>query len=308
MVTPPARGIPRTAKSALGGGNVSHLALICVALLATLLSGCTTINIRLAMNRGVNAFKSKEYEKAVTAFKQAIQIDPTYAEAQLDLGLTYMELYEPGSEHPKDQEYAEGAIQAFKKYVQLDPENQKGQEYLINICNLSKRMQDAIDFFKIDYEKNPGDLKRVKTMGALYRMAGDMDKAIEFAEKDAELEPTNAEAWYTIGAYYWGRSYNSASLDYENRMQVIDKGLAALERATSLKKDYTEAISFQSLLYREKMKYDISPAQAVMWRQKADETLAKAMELRNKAMAEAAAAAAKAAGSTPAEPAKTGGQ
>jgi tetratricopeptide (TPR) repeat protein len=271
-------------------------------------SGCTNINTRLAMNKGINQFKSKEYEHAVESFKAASVVDPNYADAYLDLGLTYMELYEPGSEHPKDKEYAEGAIQAFKKYIQLTPGNEKGQEYLINICNLSKRMDDAVEFFKADYEKNPKDLNMVKKLGALYRMAGNMDKAIEFAEKDAELEPDSAEAWYTIGAYYWGRSYNSMNLDYDARMQIIDKGLAALERAMALKKDYTEAISFASLLYREKVKYDISPAQSVIWRQKADEMLAKAMELRNKAMAEAAAAADKASGNQPAAPAKTGGE
>jgi len=297
LVKAPARGITLR----FGALPLAIAACLCLA-------GCTEINTRLAMNKGVNYFKSKEYDKAVEAFKEAIRIDPTYADAQLDLGLTYMELYEPGSEVAKDLEYADGAIQAFKKYIQLAPENEKGQEYLVNICNLSKRMQDAIDFFKVDYDKNPQDLKKVKMMGALYRMAGDMDNAIAFSEKAAELEPTNPEAWYTIGAYYWGRSYNSSNLDYENRMQVIDKGLAALERATSLKKDYTEAISFQSLLFREKAKYDISPAQAVMWRQRADETLAKAMELRNKAMAEAAAAAAAASGSQPAAPAKSGGE
>ena len=39
-----------------------------------------------------------------------------------------MELYEPGSEHPKDVEYANGAIEAFKKYVQLQPETEKARE------------------------------------------------------------------------------------------------------------------------------------------------------------------------------------
>ena len=118
-----------------------------------------------------------------------------------------MMLYEPGSEHPKDKEYSEGAIQAFKKYIQLTPGNEKGQEYLMaQHLNLSKRMDDAVEFFKADYDKNPKDLNMVKKMGALYRMAGNMDKAIEFAEKDAELEPDSAAAWYTIGAYYWGRS------------------------------------------------------------------------------------------------------
>src|SRR5262245_1234515 len=110
LVMPPARGNPRTASSV----TRSHLVVLSVVavVLGVGLAGCTTINTRLAMNQGVNLFRAKEYDKAVTAFKHAIEIDPNYSDAHLDLGLTYMELYEPGSEHPKDKEYAEGAIQA----------------------------------------------------------------------------------------------------------------------------------------------------------------------------------------------------
>lgn len=286
------------------------LRVAAMAIVAAVLASCSTINVRLAMNEGVGHYKAKEFEKAVTAFKRAITIDPAYAEAYLDLGLTYMELYEPGSEHAKDIEYADGAIQAFKKYLSLEPTNEKAKEYLINVCNLSKRLPDAIEYFMTDYNKNPNDLRLVKTIGALYRMAGDLDKAIEWSEKVAQLEPNNPEALYTLGVYYWGRSYNSKDLPYEERMQILDKGLAALNKALALKPDYFEAITYQSLTYRQKAQYDIDPTAAMGWVQKADELLAKAMDLRNKAMAaQAAAAAASGSGASGQEttPAKSGG-
>src|SRR5262245_57043906 len=100
-------------------------ALVGLILLVEFAVGSTTIQVRLAMNEGVNHFKSKNFEKAVEAFKRAISIDSKYDEAYLDLGLTYMELYEPGSEHPKDLEYADGAITAFKSYIELRPDAMK---------------------------------------------------------------------------------------------------------------------------------------------------------------------------------------
>ncbi len=292
-------------KPALGAARLTSVSLRSTIVILSLIAfagstGCATINLRLAMNQGVNFYKAKEYDKAIESFQKAIAIDPGYAEAHLDLGLTYMEMYEPGSEHPKDLEYSEGAIQAFKKYIQLDPSNDKAKEYLINVCTLSHRMQDAIDFFMADYAKDPDNLHLVKMMATLYRMKGDMESAIEWYGKAAELDPTNPEAYYSVGVACWGRSYNSQFLDYETRMILIDKGLESLQKALDLKKDYYEALTYLSLLYREKAKYDISPAQAESWRLKADELLARALEIRNKALAEQAAEAAKASGDTPA--------
>lgn len=280
-------------------GRVAVLALVSSGLLAS--PGCEVFKKRRAMNEGVGSYKAKRYDDAAESFKRAIRIDQDYAEAYKNLGLTYMQMYEPGSEHPKDIEYADGAIQAFKRYIELDPGNQKGKEYLINICSVSHRMQDAIDFFLKDFDRNPSDLQLVKLIAALYHRAGDTENAIQWFEKAAQLEPTNPEAWYSVGVACWGRSYNSMYLEYEDRMALIDNGLEALDRARQLKKDYYEAITYESLLYREKVKYDISPAATVQWRQKADELLARAMELRNAAMAaQAAAAAAQQGGAAPA--------
>ncbi|HEY3176008.1 MAG TPA: tetratricopeptide repeat protein [Candidatus Polarisedimenticolia bacterium] len=275
-------------------------------------AGCTNIQVRRAMNKGVNAFKSKEFEQALGHFKQAAAIDSSYAEAYLDMGLTYMEMYEPGSEHPKDKEYADGAIQAFKKNIELEPDNEKVKEYLVNVCKLANRVPEAIDFFMADYNRNPNDVNLVRKMANLYSMAGMTDKMIEWYEKAQELDPGNPESHYSVGVSCWARSYNSPYMPYEERMAMLDKGQAALEKALGLRKEYFEALSYLSLLYRQKAQYDISPAQAVTWRQKADELLAKAMELRNrqlKAQADSAAAAGGGSPSTPApQPAGPGGQ
>src|SRR4030095_655424 len=170
-------------------------------------------------------------------------------------------------------------------------------------------MNDAIDYFLIEYQQKPTDLDLVKKLAALYRMAGDTEKAIDFYQKVAELDPNNAESFYSVGVACWGRSYNSPFLEYDTRMALLDRGQAALEKAVSIKKDYFEAYLYLGLLYREKAKYDISPAQAITWSQKANELQAKAMELRNAAMqAQAAAAAAGGAQPTTPPPASPGGK
>ena len=274
--------------------------LLACVLLALSAPACQSVSIRLAMNRGVGHFKGERYEQAVEAFKEAIRLDPNYAEAYLDLGLTYMELYEPGSTHPKDVQYAEGAIESFKRYIRLDPESVRVKDYLINVCSTAGRMDEAIDFFLEDLDKKPNDLHLTRMIAGLYHKAGYTTKAIEWFEKAAQLDPNNAEAWYSVGVSAWGHSYNSPYMEYDARMQILDKGLEAFANAKRLRNDYFEAISYENLLYREKMKYDISPAQAVVWRQKADELLQEAMEIQNRKKAAAEEAPAQG-GAQPAE-------
>jgi len=274
--------------------------LLACVLLALSAPACQSVSIRLAMNQGVGHFKGERYEQAVEAFKEAIRLDPNYAEAYLDLGLTYMELYEPGSTHPKDVQYAEGAIESFKRYIRLDPESVRVKDYLINVCSTAGRMDEAIDFFLEDLDKKPNDLHLTRMIAGLYHKAGDTTKAIEWFEKAAQLDPNNAEAWYSVGVSAWGHSYNSPYMEYDARMQILDKGLEAFANAKRLRNDYFEAISYENLLYREKMKYDISPAQAVVWRQKADELLQEAMEIQNRKKAAAEEAPAQG-GAQPAE-------
>jgi len=276
-----------------GGENSSRISFYALAFAALVsgmgVTGCQAINIRLAMNEGVGHFKAKNYELAAESFKQAIRLDPRYSEAYLDLGLTYMELYEPGSTHPKDLQYADGAIESFKRYIRLDPENGKVKDYLINVCSTSGRMDEAIGFFMEDYDRNPNDLNLVRMIGALHHRAGDTLKAIEWFSKAAQLDQENPEAWYSVGVSCWGHSYHTPYMEYEERMAILDQGLEALEKAKSLRAGYFEALSYESLSYREKMKYDISPAQAVEWRRRADEAFQKALELRNAAMSKQAA-------------------
>ncbi|MFQ5701783.1 MAG: tetratricopeptide repeat protein [Acidobacteriota bacterium] len=294
-------------------GRMGRMSCARTPLLACLLSvglalsivGCTNINIRLAMNRGVNLFKAEEYEQAAESFKRAIRMDPTYAEAFLDLGLTYMELYEPGSTHPKDMRYVDGAIESFKRYIRLDPDNMKVRDYLINICSVSGRMQEAIDFFLEDYNEDHPDLRLVKMIAWLYHRGGETNKAIEWFEKAAALDPDNPEAYYSVGVSCWGHSYNTPYLEYEERMAILDKGLEAFTKARELKPDYVAAITYENLIYREKAKYDISPAQSAKWRIKADTLLQKAMQLQNAALA---AQAAETGGGQAPSPAAAGGE
>jgi tetratricopeptide (TPR) repeat protein len=71
------------------------------------------------LNQGNAYFAQERYQEAIDAYKQAIQIEPDYAEAHYYLGLVY----------GKQERYQE-AINAFKQAIQIKPDYAEAHYYL----------------------------------------------------------------------------------------------------------------------------------------------------------------------------------
>jgi tetratricopeptide (TPR) repeat protein len=270
-------------------------ALLALAFLASS-PGCGFVEARMEMKRGNESFNLQNFETAVEAYRKVIEIDPTYPDAHMNLGLAYLTLYQPGSTHEKDLQYALGAIEAFEDYLLLDPTNENVRNYLIEMCNQSNNEQMAIRYFEDEHRRHPDDVQTLALIGNLYQKLGDIDTALDWMQKRVDLEPDNPEGYYTIGVNCWARSYNRMDLTTEARFDVLDRGLAALAKAIELKPDYGDAFAYKNLIYRQKAAFAATPEERVEFNARADEFQAKAVEfLKAKREAEAAAAAAEAA-------------
>lgn len=254
-------------------------------------AGCGFVQARVAMKEGNSFYNTKHYEEAVERYRRVIEIDPSYKEAYTNMGLAYLALYQPGSTHEKDIAYSKGAIKAFKDYLALDAENEKVKTFLVEVCQKSNNTEEAIQFFEGESRKHPDDIKTLSIIGNLYTKIGNIDEALKWMEKRVQLEPNNSEAYYTIGQSCWARSYNHMDLSLEDRYVILDKGMAALDRAIELKPDSFESYTYKNLILRQKATFDTSPAQRLIYGQQADQFLKKAMELQNAARQQAAAAA-----------------
>jgi len=262
-----------------------------VALLLAV-TGCTSVLVRLEMRKANEAYNTKHYDRAMEGYQRVLQMDPSYKDAYLNLGLSYLSLYEPGSIHEKDIAYSQGAIKAFKDLLAIEPDNEKVKNYLIEVCTKSNNHEEAINFFQQEQQRHPDDIRTITLIGNLYSKIGDIDKALEWMQKRVDLEPDNAEAFYTIGVNCWARSYNRMDLTVEQRFAILDKGIAALDKAMSLRPEYFEAYTYKNLILRQKAAFETNPEQQRVYTAEADVLLKKALEIRAKHMQEQAAKAA----------------
>lgn len=124
---------------------------------------------------GSKYFNNEKYELAVVEFNKALKIDPKFAFAWDDLGLSYRKL----------KRYGE-AIKCYQKSIELDP---KGKTPLMNMAvayQLDNDNKNSIKTYK-DYIKiHPEDPEGYYGIARVYRFEKQYEEALESAYKAIE--------------------------------------------------------------------------------------------------------------------------
>ena len=272
-------------------------ALVLGALVST--TGCQGTFNRLKANyatkQGNEAYKAQDFLKAIEWYRYA-----TYLNSDLDIAyyhsaLSYLALYRPGSKHPKDVRYSQQAIANLKRYLAVHPDSEDARNYLLTVYLGAERFDEAGQFFEAELKARGDDpetaSKLMQIIGVIYTKKGDFDTALEWHKKRADLEKENPEVLYTIGVLCWDKVYKGGmTLDLQRRNELIEMGLDYLNRASALRQDYMEAVSYINLMYREKSKSAAMVGDnenAAKWTAEADKYMRQALEMRKKAMAAA---------------------
>jgi len=265
------------------------VALAIVATIAVVgLGGCDALKERMLLKRGNELYTAQRYEEAVQQYQKMLQIDPNNWDGNYLTAVCYLALYHPGSEHPKDKEYAEKGIAAFEKTLTLQPPSQeahdKTEKYYLSFLDSTGDKDKAIAYLEKQLGSRPNDLGLILQIATLYQKKGDFTKALEYFEKRASMDPKNKEAWYTLGVNCWARSYHGgATVSQQEREEVVEKGIEALNKSLAIDPNYFEALSYINLLYREKAKAMAAVGkndEAAQCYTKADEYQKRAIEAR----------------------------
>jgi tetratricopeptide (TPR) repeat protein len=264
--------------SSLGRGRRATTAAgILLFLLAGV--GCNKFKSREEIRAGNELFKAGKYDTALAKYNRALELDPDETKIYKNIGLAYMGLYQPGSKHPKDIEYSDKAIEYLKKYIEGYPEDKKAPEYLVTMYLNSGRIDDALAFFQNYLQQHPADAKAMETVANLYFQRADFKNGVAMMEKAMKITGPTKEAYETIGAQAWDKAHNFPDLTDQDRQTVITEGISAMEKSLAIDPNYSEALAFINLLYREQAKLDEKTDP-----EKAKEDIAKADEYRNKAI------------------------
>ena len=163
------------------------------------------------------------FPEAKAAAQQALQIDPTLAEAHTFLAYS-LAIY--------DWNWAE-AERSFKRAIELDPNNPSarfryGQTYLAPTGHLDEAMSEI----KAGLDLEPLDINMGATLANTYLYTGQNDKALEQARKTYDLEPSHPLGrWALSQTYIYNEMYDEAVLLDEQWLQTDPTNQLALREA-----------------------------------------------------------------------------
>lgn len=259
----------------------------CAALVGVLLTAtaCDSFNKRVIMKKANEHYRAQRYEQAITEYQKVLAIDANDWDANYLIAVSYLAMYHPGSTHEKDVRYAEEGIKQFEKLLTLKPPSQdamaKARGYYLGLLDAAQKPDKAVAFLEGELKKHPGDPALIGQIADLYLKKGDFPNSLRYLEQAATLNPNKKEAWYTIGVACWARSYHGGMMvSMEERAQVVDRGIEALNKALAIDPEYFDALSYINLTYREKAKVLAAEGKA----QEASDAILKAEEYTKKAM------------------------
>ncbi len=158
-----------------------------------LLPGCAINDLRGRdhLDRAKAALRDKNLDSAIAEFRQAVNLDPTLADAHTGLGLAY-----------KERGDLDQAADSLQQAVRLDPRSFTPVFELGEVYRLLNRMTQAIRAYIIACELDPRNFDSHFRLAMCYQSTGDLYKSIETYKEAIGINPRNAYAWSNLGAAY----------------------------------------------------------------------------------------------------------
>jgi adenylate cyclase len=166
--------------------------------------------------------------EAQDLFQRAIDLDPNYAAAYAELGLSLIEAVSSGwTEFVADD--LTRAETLAQKALSLDPSSTTANRLLAEINMMNGRIDLALDETERNLEINPNDADSFREHGGMLAWAGRAAEALPWLQGALRLDPTNSRAAFLLGmTYYFLDRYGEA-------VEALNRGLAGnLGRTTQL--------------------------------------------------------------------------
>lgn len=167
-----------------------------------------------------------------------------------------------------------------KQMIELDPSDPGNYFQLAQIYENSGEYELAEQTLLKAKEAKPSDANVYMQLAGYYNRQGDFEKTMDSLAQRVAIEPNNPEAHYTVATYYWDKAYRDFRLKDTEKLDMVVKGIAAVDKAIEIKSDYMEAIAYKNLLLRLQANLIKNPAEQQRLIREADQLRDKAEEMR----------------------------
>jgi len=245
------------------------------AVAAALLSatGCQMLKARDQLNKGVQAYKSANYETAIDHFRNAVRLDPQLKVAKLYLATAYTSQYVPGVETPENIAMAQQAIEQYKAVLAEDAQNVTSLKGIAYLYMQMKKFDEARDYYKKSIAADPNDPDVYYSIGVLDWTAVYKDTADRKSKEGLKIDDEMK-----------GKRDTKLCADIKAANEDrADEGLNMLQNAMQKRQDYDDAMVYVNLIYLRKADMECSdPEVRAQDKKMSEEWSNKAMDARKR--------------------------
>ncbi len=169
--------------------------------------------------KGSYYFRRGEFERAVRAFTESLELDPTNVTLMNYRGLALYSLGKTGE-----------AIEQWRKGAELRPGNldihlNLGMAYLV-----TGQLDSALESYEQVLEINPFYVKALIGKGKVLKLQSDSDDALSNFEKAVRIDPMSHEARYWLGITLKDRGKLDAALEELDHALSLKSGMIRARR------------------------------------------------------------------------------
>jgi tetratricopeptide (TPR) repeat protein len=186
------------------------------------------------LTRGNSYFKKGDYDRAITEYNKAIEINPKYAWAYNSRGVAYS---------AKGQ-YDHG-IADFNRAIEINPKYANAHRNRGCAYRAKGQYDHAIADYNKAIEIKPKFWAAYYNRGIAYRAKGQYDNAIADYNKAIEINPRSVDAYNNRGVAYSAKGqYDHAIADYNKGIEINPRSVDAYNNrgvAYYFKREYDKA-------------------------------------------------------------------
>ena len=145
---------------------------------------------RALFERGMDAYKNDRDQEAVEDFRQAVQLDPDFAEGYYRLGVV---LHITGQTDEAQKSFEE-AVKAYEKLTKQDPKNSDAYYFMALCYERLDKYEEAVRALKEAVRTSPKDDDKYYELALAHFKLAQYDESVAALNKALEINPDNYPA------------------------------------------------------------------------------------------------------------------
>ena len=224
---------------------------IALAVLIASSSGCSLVNrvrAKNELNEAARSYREGKFIEAEQHSRKALELDPNSKAAPLFIARTIHAQYRPGVATPENLDKAREAIEAYRKILEIDPQNEEAYKAIAFLYERIKEETKLRDW--IVARANDGRVDNEKRAEA-YIVLASKDWNCSFQMTDL---PTNKITTVVAGKATISYKKPKDQKDFDKAQMCVKRGMEEVENAIKFDPNSESAWSYKTNLLAEAIK------------------------------------------------------